>query len=893
MTEEKALVSGLTQKEAERLIKTYGENVLTASKRVKPAKIFFAQFKDLLVLILLISTVLSVAMGEVGEAVTIIIIVFLNALLGFFQEFKTERTLEALKKMSAPTAKVVRDGKERIIEASQIVQGDVINLEAGDRVPADCVILRSYDLYADESILTGESKSVKKSEKLSNGKQNRVYMGTAVTRGRATVKTEKTGMNTEMGAIAGMIDEITAEQTPLQKRLEQLGKYIAVGCLVVCAAVAVTGIMRGEKVFDMIVTGISLSVAAVPEGLPAIVTISLALAVSRMVKRGAVIRKLDAVETLGCASVICSDKTGTITENKMTVKTVVTPDAVYSVTGVGSEAEGTINPLTRHADTDDSCLDRLCAISVLCSSAHIYPEDNTKPFSKPQSYQTAGEATEVALVILAAKNKMLENRLNNKYKRVGELPFSSERKRMSVAVKDAVSGEIFLYTKGAADVIIEKCAYIAENGKVRPITTADKTLIMSQSDAMAKKAMRVMGFCYKGLQSENIGPEDESSMIFVGLTGMIDPPRKEVYEAIRTCRKAGIRPVMITGDHKLTAKAIAQDINLLTENGGVITGDEIDAISDEELARRVNTTDVYARVTPAHKLKIVRALKKNGNIVAMTGDGVNDAPAVKEADIGAAMGKTGTDVTKQAASVILLDDNFATLVSAVEEGRVIYANIRKFIRYLISCNIGEVVTMFLGMIMGLPVVLLPIQILLVNLVTDGLPAIALGLEPAEGDEMTHRPRGKTEGIFSGGLLSTILFRGMLIGLSTLGAFVSVYKFSGNLPSAQTAALATLVFSQLIHVFECKSEKNDLFKINLFNNIKLISAVGVSLAVAVSAIYFTPLCEVFATVKLTAPQLITAVAYSFSGSVISHFVRKALSFRQKLKPEITPQSGGEN
>ncbi len=886
---------GLTSQEARKQLIRHGPNILKQTKKVKPFAIFAAQFKDVLVGILLIATVLSVVMGEISEAVTILIIVFLNALLGFIQEFRTERTLEALKKMAAPTAKVLRDGMETSIPSDEVVPEDLLLLEAGDRVAADAMLQDSVELYADESILTGESLSVKKDVR------STAFMGSIITRGRGRAKVTATGMQTEMGRIAGMIDEIAEEMTPLQKRLEQLGKYIGIGCLLICAVVAVTGILRGEKPFAMLLTGISLSVAAVPEGLPAIVTISLALAVSRMLKRNALIRKLAAVETLGCAGVICSDKTGTITENKMTVTTLITPDTTYEVTGTGYEKNGSIRSRKSSWSKQDDGLTELLEAAALCNNAHLYHGEKTglqRLTLEGSSYSTAGEPTEIALLIAASKGGATEQSLSRQYVREAEIPFNSERKSMSVLVHPQ-DGRNKVIIKGAADVVIKKCAYIQKRGAVIPITEEDTRWVTAQTENMAKGALRVLGFAYKYKPNSGLTEQDEHSFIFVGLAGMIDPPRKEVYDAIRICRRAGIRPVMITGDHALTAEAIAREIKLLTYGDGVLTGAQLDRMSDEQLEKVAATTAVYARVTPQHKLRIVRALKKSGNIVAMTGDGVNDAPAIKEADIGAAMGISGTDVTKEAAAVILLDDNFATLVAAVEEGRVIYQNIRKFIRYLISCNIGEVLTMFVGMLMGLPVILLPIQILLVNLVTDGLPAIALGLEPPENDEMTRKPRPKNESIFSGGLLTTIIFRGCIIGLATLGTFVTVINHWGSIDAARSAALLTLIFSQLIHVFECKSEKKNLFQINLFSNIRLVLAVLLSAAIAAAAVYWPPLNGVFNTVALVPLQLLAVLGYSFAGPVIawvvSLFKPKPAVLEQaepeQDSPKLLPPSGG--
>ena len=870
-------INGLSKKEAKILLEKHGYNVFEQGKKLKPYKILAAQFKDILIIILLASTALSVIMGEMTEAIAIIIIIFINALLGFIQEYRTEKTMEALKNMAAPLAKVYRDGKITQIPASEVVPKDITILEAGDRVPSDAKLLEAYDLQIDESLLTGESLPSQKSTKISQGKNehasDKIYMGTMVTKGKGKAFTVATGMQTEMGKIAGMLTDITDEQTPLQKRLDQLGKYIAIGCLAICTIVSVTGILRGEDVFNMIITGISLAVAAVPEGLPAIVTIALALGVGRMLKRNALIRKLTAVETLGCATVVCSDKTGTLTENKMTVKRIFTYEHTADVSGNGLETEGSFICENRRINPH-FCEDIMTTlnISTACNNAEIYFQNSKGLFKKPQQTITVnGDPTEAALIIAAAKAGITKENLAHEFERLDELPFDSDRKCMSIVVKTN-SGKYILFVKGAPDIIIDKCNFVHTNGKAKLFDNTTRSKILKANDDMANKALRVLAVAYRELPSHCAASvELERNLVFTGLMGMIDPPRKEAFEAVRKCIRAGIKPVMITGDHKNTAAAIAKEIGILREGELVLTGQDLDGMSEQQLEKISPRVAVYARVSPAHKLRIVRQYKKNGNVVAMTGDGVNDAPAVKEADIGVSMGLTGTDVTKEASSIILLDDNFASMISAIEEGRVIYRNIRKFIRYLISCNIGEVLTMFVGMLMGLPVVLLPIQILWVNLVTDGLPAIALGLEPAEKDIMEQKPRGANEGIFSDGLLSLILFRGCIIAISTLGCFVSILKMSGSVDVARTAAFMTLVFVQLIHVFECKSEKKNILHIPFFNNIFLVLATLCSVTMILLAVYLPFLQPIFSTVSLTLKELIYVAGYTAIGPLLSILV----------------------
>ena len=855
MSRENSVFSGLSSAEAEKRLAKHGENILSHKKAVHPARIFAGQFKDFMVMILLGATVISVLMGEAVEALTIVVIVLVNALLGFLQEYKTEKTLEALKNMAAPTAKVIRDGNEMEIPAVDVVPGDLLVLSAGDRVSADARLVEAILLQADEAMLSGESHPVNKTDLPQDKTQDSfrkdmVYMGTTITKGRGKAVVSGTGMTTQMGQIAGMLDTIETERTPLQEKLGSLGKYIGIGCLLICAVVTVTGIIRGEPVFDMLLTGISLAVAAIPEGLPAVVTIALALAVSRMVKRGALIRKLHAVETMGCAQVICTDKTGTLTENRMTVQEIATPKYhLYLEVSKGKEIGFFSENGENAADLDD--IRQLTEIAVLCNNTQLPQEREEKGLFRTSKVEAVqGDPTESALLVMAESAHFSTVKIMREFSRTFEIPFDSQRKRMSVIVRNR-QGDRWIFSKGAPDYMLELCSYYLENGQVKLLTPSIRKKIQSQNEEMARKALRVLGFAYQSEPEES--ERAESDLIFVGLAGMIDPPRQEAYQAVQTCKKAGIQTVMITGDHVSTASAIARDLKILDTNGRVLTGKELDQMTDVQLDRELDQVRVFARVAPAHKLRIVKAFKKKGRVVAMTGDGVNDAPAIKESDIGVAMGN-GTDVTKEAASVVLLDSSFATLVSAIEEGRVIYKNIRKFIRYLLSCNIGEIVTMFLGMLMGMPVVLLPIQILIVNLVTDGLPAIALGLEPAEKDIMQKPPRKKQEGIFSDGLLSTIVFRGILIGLTTLAVFTSFYHSSQNLVVARTGALATLVITQLIHVFECKREEVGIFKINLLDNWKLVAAVAFSTLILALSIHL-PICNLlFQTAPLTWRQM---------------------------------------
>ena len=699
MIQEKEFTRGLSTREAEKRIKTYGLNELKHKKKKSPVLIFLSQFNDFLVWVLIGATIISGIIGDKADAVTILIIVIVNAILGFVQEFRTEKSLEALQEMAAPTCKAIRDGNIKVINSRELTIGDVVILEAGDRIPADGTFIDAANMVVDESLLTGESVGISKD---TNKGKNEGYMGTIVLKGRGLLLIDSIGMQTEMGKIANLLDNIEEEKSPLRERLDSLGKILVIVCIVVCIIVTVLGILRGNDITEMFLLGVSLAVAAIPEGLAAIVTVALALGVSRMLKRNALIRKLPAVETLGCTSVICSDKTGTLTQNKMTVKEILTNGKVYE--------------LDKEKIYDCEKL----------KEAFIYCNDTNYNYDiKDVDKAVMGDPTETALVkVFFKETKELEGFIG-RANRVFEIPFDSTRKMMTVIMN--ANGKETCYMKGAPERVLERCNAVLENGKIKPLTAQKKKQIYSYIESMSNRALRCIAAAYK---EEHVVKNDsvEENLIFLGVAGSMDPPRIEVKDAVLKCKMAGVKPVMITGDHKNTALAIAKSINICTTDDQAITGDELEKMSDEELAKRVCKLRVFARVSPNHKLRIVKAFKKNNNIVAMTGDGVNDAPAIKEADIGVAMGISGTDVTKEAAAMVLMDDNFATIVSAVEEGRIIYDNIRKFIRYLLSCNLGEVLTMFLASLFYLPNPLTPIQILFVNLATDGLPAIALGVD---------------------------------------------------------------------------------------------------------------------------------------------------------------------
>ena len=817
-------MDGLTTKEAEQRLIKYGKNVLEQHKKKSPIMLFLGQFKEVMTLILLACTGISAFMQDWVEAIVMVGIVVVNAIMGFVQEYRTEKTIEALRSMTASYAKVFRDGKIKDIKAENIVPGDVIYIKSGDIVPADGVVINSVSLMVDEAMLTGESVAVEKSEL--PGYDKKVYSGTLVYSGSATVSVEQTGMNTKMGKISGMIQQVKEESTPLQKKLAKMGTYILLACAFICLVVTVTGIARGEDMINMLLTGISLAVAAVPEGLPAIVTISLALGVQRMAANKALVRRLPAVETLGSTTVICSDKTGTLTQNKMSVR------QVYKLS------------------------EKLPLVCALCNNS--------------------ADATEKAL------NEMKDadiSKMTTEYERLKEIPFDSKRKCMSVVVKHR-NGECFVMTKGGADVVLAKSTHYIENGKIIKMNEAARQKFKNQNDMMAAKALRVLAGAYKKIEIEEVknSPDLEKSLIFTGFVGLMDPPREEVPAAVKMCKEAGIRTIMITGDHKVTAAAVAKEVNISV--GEVLTGEEIEAMNDSEFEKAVDKVNVYARVQPEHKLRIVKTLKKKKNIVAMTGDGVNDAPAIKEADIGVAMGVNGTDVTREASDMVFVDDNFATIAEAVKQGRGIYDNIRKFIRYMLACNLGEVVTMFFAMLAGLPLPLYPIQILWVNLVTDGLPGIALGLDPVGEDIMKRKPVSAESGLFSGKMPFLIIFRGILIGLCTLGAFALVNYTTGNVDAARTTAFMTLVMAQIVHSLECRSETKGLFQSGVRDNLWLLSAGAFSLLMMLAVVYVPALQGVFKTIELSVSQLGIVACFTAIGPILGGIVNEIFFLAEK-------------
>ncbi len=813
---------GLTQDQAKQALQKYGPNRLQEGKKTSLFKLFLSQFSDVITMVLIVATVVSYCLGEIEDSITILLILLLNGILGFVQEFRTEKSMQALKKMAAPTANVVRGGEVAQIPAEEIVPGDLVVLETGDRVPADAVILEEKNLQLNESILTGESYPVQKSKGSAEdtGAEHMVYMGTTVTSGRGKVWVTGTGMRTQMGEVAFMMQDAGESETPLKKKLNRIGKDLVIICLFVCILIIIAGMWHGETLYNMFLSGVSLAVAAIPEGLPAIVTVALAIGVQRMLKQKALVRKLPAVETLGSTTVICSDKTGTLTENKMTVKKVF---ADFKLSDIGA--------VTGAGKTQGLLFD----VGLLCNNA------------QEAQGELLGDPTETAIL---AASRLKGHKVSDKA-RLDELPFDSDRKCMSI-VCQGNDGTYYLYTKGAPDRVLHNCSRVQTEEGIKTLVSTQREEIRRANESMASDAYRVLAFAYKKLSDAPAKMEEslESDLIFVGLEGMIDPPRQEAAAAIASCYKAGIRPVMITGDHKITATAVAKELGMHVPEDSVMVGEELDALSDIELERKVGSITVFARVSPKHKLRIVQAYKRQNQVVAMTGDGVNDAPALTAADIGVAMGQSGTDVAKEAADMILTDDNFATIVSAVREGRMIFDNIRKFIKYLLACNLGEILIMGAAAFVGMPLPLIPVQILWVNLVTDGLPALALGVDPPADGIMERKPRRTDAGVFSGGLGGNIVFSGLLIGAAALLSFgIAIYFTHGNLMSARTVCFVTMIITELFYAFECQSEYQTVFEVGIFRNIFLLLAVAASLLLTIAVLYVPFFSGVFKTVAL--------------------------------------------
>lgn len=835
LTQLASSATGLSAQEAAQRLTADGPNELKEGKQISPFQIFIGQFKSLIIWILIAAGIISGVLGETVDAIAILAIVVLNAVIGFYQEFSAEKSIAALKKMTAPQAKVRRDGQVISISAKEIVTGDILTLEAGDLVAADARILQAATLKCNESALTGEAEAVIKqtalletAEAALGDRRNMVFLGTSVAAGTGQAVVVATAMQTELGQTARLIEEAGAEEgTPLEKKLESFGRVLVWATLGIVILLFGLGLLRGTDLFELFMTSVSLAVAAVPEGLPAVVTVALALGVLRMSRRRALVRKLPAVETLGSTSVICTDKTGTLTVGEMTVRALFVAGQRYEVTGEGYGPEGEVRVDGQKAEgTHSAPLLELATILLACNNAHLVEKDGT--------WQTVGDPTEGALLAAAAKAGGDRSRIEQELPKEIEFPFDSDRKRSSVVCRKT-DGKLRALVNGAPGPLLERCTQLYTREGPRLLTDQDRESILSQTTGMAQQALRVLGSAWRDLESavpaELSAEAVERELVFVGLSGMYDPPRPQAKAAIATCQTAGIRVVMITGDHPETAVAIAREIGLASGTDLALTGVELDQLTDEQLRQRVSQIAVYARVTAEHKLRIVRALKAEGEVVAMTGDGVNDAPAIKGADIGIAMGKTGTEVTKQAADMIITDDNFATIVAAVEEGRGIYDNIRKTLQYLLAGNTGELLLMAVCVILGLPMPLLPIHLLWINLVTDGLPALCLATDPIDPEVMKRHPRRQSESITNRSFFRTMV----LTGFFTAGVSFAVYFYVlkiGSLETARTSAFAVLVFAELLRSFGARSETQPVWRIPLFTNISLVLVVVISFGLQV-------------------------------------------------------------
>ncbi len=828
---------GLSTAEAATRRERFGLNQLAEAPSEPWWKKFLGQFNDVVVWILIVAAVISGLMGEWTDTAAIAAIVLLNAMLGYFQEERAERALAALQSLAAPLAKVIRDGTLATIPAIDLVSGDIVELEAGDNVPADVRLLQAFSMRVQEAALTGESEPTEKqadvvlptSTPLAE-RRNMVYMSTVLANGQGRGLVVATGMETEIGRIAGLLQRYERESTPLQKQLAKLGQTLVIVCLVLVSIIFLLTLLRGEKLLSALLTSVSLAVAAIPEGLPAVVTMTLALGLQRMVKRNALIRKLPSVETLGCVTVVCTDKTGTLTRNEMTVREVMAGGSHFRVTGTGFAPHGEFLETDaggeRSVTTINDDLRLALRIGAFCNHAEL------QPGSVANSWKIVGDPTEGALVVLAQKAGI--KRDTHSALIVDELPFDSDRKAMSVVLREPTGG-VVQYTKGAPESVLANCRHERHGGQVVELTDDRRAEIERSGHEMAGRALRVLACAYR-LDGIGVGGVEERDLIFAGLFGMIDPPRDEVKAAVVRCREAGIRPVMITGDHPATAEAIARELGIATEMDVVVTGHELDSLGDDELAERAEQIAVYARVAPEHKLRVVRALKARGHVVAMTGDGVNDAPAVKAADIGIAMGITGTDVTRETAAMVLMDDNFTSIVNAVEEGRAIYDNIQKFLLFLLSCNAGEMLLMLLAALLGWPTPLLPVQLLWMNLVTDGLPALALAMEPPEPDIMSRKPRPRHASMLSWQLGSVVLAGGVLLGATGIATYaLFMGPTDAEVTQARTMTFCVMVFGQLFMALSARSGTWTFWQLGPATNPYVFAAVVISALLQASII----------------------------------------------------------
>ncbi|HLD88855.1 MAG TPA: cation-translocating P-type ATPase [Candidatus Nanoarchaeia archaeon] len=877
--------NGLSEQEAKKRLQEHGSNELQKGKKITVLDIILAQFRNWFLILLVFAGVLSFILGDKLEGISIFAIMVLNVILGFIQEYRAERAMEALEKLSAPTARVLRDGKESKIPARELVQGDIILLEAGDIVPADSRILEVSSLQINEASLTGESIPSKKyTEPFKPGtsiadQENMAFMGTTVTYGKGKSIITATGMKTEFGKIAKSIQAAEDTATPLQVKFGQLAKQIGMIVGVLILLVFAAGITRGTfSVGQMLLYAVILTVSTIPNSLPLIVTVSLSLGARRLARKNMLIRKLPAAESLGAVTIICSDKTGTITKNQMTVTDLYFDNQIINVTGAGYEPAGNFYAKDKQANPKE--LELLLRIGYLCN--------NAKLVSREGAFDIVGDPTEGSLIVLGKKGQLVEEQLQKNFSFIHELPFDSDRKRMTVIHKNQLNKKIEAYVKGAPDLLLKVCDRIIENGKVRKITEKDKQKILRVNHAFGEKALRILGVAYKELPDTKKYLMDtvEKDLIFVGLVGMIDPPRDEVKQAVAKCKEAGIKVMIITGDHAVTTKAVAQQIGLFNEGDLVLTGDDVEKMSDEELAGRIDKIRIIARALPIQKSRVVDALQKRGHIVAMTGDGVNDAPALKKADIGIAMGITGTDVAKEVSKGILVDDNFATIVNAIQEGRNIYDKMVKSTKYLLSCNFGEITSVFIAIMLNFPLPILPLQILLMNILTDDFPALGLGFESSEEGIMKRPPRSPRANPLSGKILFSIILFGIIMCIGTLYIF-SQYK-EIDLIKAQTMAFTTLVMFQLFAVISSRSLYPSLKKLNPFTNLWLIGAVLLSVAIQIAVLYWAPLQTIFSTTALTGAEWLQILGVSSLGFIMME-LSKFLLVKKKNNNAIVEKS----
>ena len=912
------LERGLTQKEAQERLQKFGANELTERPRPGFLALLWDQFNNYLVIILIIAALISLALGEWVDSIAIMCIVVLNAVVGVIQESKAEQALAALKKMAAPNAQVIRDGHQITVPGRELVPGDLVLVEAGNYVPADMRLVSTVNLKVEEASLTGESVPVEKNAAVMLDKEiplgdrrNSAFMSTMLTYGRGKGLVTGTGMNTQIGMIAEMIQSYEDEDTPLQQKLQHLGKVLGTAVLVICAVVLIYGLFRDTRLSEIFTTGffnylqaeqkdiinlfmtaVSLAIAAVPEGLPAIVTICLALGMQQMIKRHALIRKLPAVETLGCATVICSDKTGTLTQNEMTVVQGWTAGKRFKVTGEGYQPSGKFlrdeQPFDSSADPDAKVL---LHGALLCNDALL---DQRESEGGAPSWHIIGDPTEGAMAVVAMKAGFQRAELEKALPRVQEIPFDSDRKRMTtIHMAPGATGypPTFAFVKGAPDVVLDLCTHIRENGEGVALSEEKRREVLDQNRDLASHALRVLGVAYRPLPAVPDSPTPqtvERELTFVGLLGMIDPARPEVIDAVKVANGAGLKSVMVTGDHKETAEAIAREIGILRPGGVVLTGPQIEKLSDAELAAQAENLQVCCRVSPQHKTRIVDAMKANGHVVAMTGDGVNDAPALKRANIGVAMGITGTDVSKQTADMVLTDDNFASIVAAIEQGRVIYSNIRKFVYFLLACNVGEILIIFGAMLVGMPIPLRPVHLLWLNLVSDGAPALALGMEKGDPDIMKHPPRPPKEPVINRDMAIGIGVIALVDAIAILAVFyLGLQRYPGHLEAAQTIAFVALCTSELVRAFTARSEYHSVFSIGLFSNRWMVWAVGASLLLVLMVVYVPFLQPFFDTVPLTLDDWLMMLPFFFASAIAMELV-KVYFRRRSAGKGLVPQ-----